>query len=290
MPMPSRHYGHGYRFGFNGKEQDNEVEGVGNSIDYGARIYDSRLGRFLSVDPISKKFPMLTPYQFASNSSIQAIDLDGKEAKYVREVFSDGSTVITITVDAKIRDLTGKLTNEEVNNFAIKTQNTTEGAYSKTDTKNNITYNLVFRKITIDNNADPSKEWVISLEDWGGDNPTLGQTETIGDTKKNNFRIDISHPSAHHTTAHELGHGMGLHHPVARDAKGGLKEGDAKSETKVTDSPNNLMREKGNNGTDITFEQLNTVIKTIDKDGGGTTIFHEQARPVGGGGQVPLKE
>lgn len=44
------------------------------------RIYDLRLGRFLSVDPIGSKYPMLTPYQFASNTPIQAIDLDGLEA------------------------------------------------------------------------------------------------------------------------------------------------------------------------------------------------------------------
>jgi hypothetical protein len=37
------------------------------------------LGRFLSVDPISKDYPELTPYQFASNTPIWAIDLDGLE-------------------------------------------------------------------------------------------------------------------------------------------------------------------------------------------------------------------
>ena len=42
-----------YRWGFNGKETDNEVKGNGNSLDFGARIYDSRLGRWLSVDPVS---------------------------------------------------------------------------------------------------------------------------------------------------------------------------------------------------------------------------------------------
>jgi hypothetical protein len=43
------------------------------------RIYDPRLGRFLSVDPISKDYPELTPYQFASNTPIWALDLDGLE-------------------------------------------------------------------------------------------------------------------------------------------------------------------------------------------------------------------
>ena len=43
------------------------------------RIYDPRLGRFLSVDPITKEYPELTPYQFASNRPIDGTDLDGLE-------------------------------------------------------------------------------------------------------------------------------------------------------------------------------------------------------------------
>lgn len=82
MLMPGRQYssGTGYRYGFNGKENDNEVKGEGNQQDYGMRISDPRLGRFLSVDPITVQYPELTPYQFASNTPIQAIDLDGLEA------------------------------------------------------------------------------------------------------------------------------------------------------------------------------------------------------------------
>ena len=68
-----------YRYGFNGKEMDNEVSGSGNQYDYGFRIYSSRLGRFLSVDPMYKSFPMLTPYQFASNNPLFYIDYDGLE-------------------------------------------------------------------------------------------------------------------------------------------------------------------------------------------------------------------
>jgi hypothetical protein len=37
-------YTNPYRYGFNGKEKDNEVSGNGNSQDYGLRIYDPRLG------------------------------------------------------------------------------------------------------------------------------------------------------------------------------------------------------------------------------------------------------
>lgn len=67
--------GTGYRYGFNGKENDSETA----TQDYGMRIYNPRIGRFLSVDPLSGKFPMLTPYQFASNRPIEGTDLDGLE-------------------------------------------------------------------------------------------------------------------------------------------------------------------------------------------------------------------
>jgi RHS repeat-associated protein len=66
-------------YGFNGKEKDNEVKGEGNQIDYGMRVYDPRLGRFLSVDPLTKDYPWYTPYQYAGNNPIRFIDLDGLE-------------------------------------------------------------------------------------------------------------------------------------------------------------------------------------------------------------------
>jgi RHS repeat-associated protein len=72
-----------YRYGFNGKENDNEVKGNGNQQDYGMRIYDPRLGRFLSVDPLAPEYPWYTPYQFAGNKPIWAIDLDGLEEFFV---------------------------------------------------------------------------------------------------------------------------------------------------------------------------------------------------------------
>jgi RHS repeat-associated protein len=69
----------GYRYGFNGKEKDDDVNGTGVTYDYGFRIYDARIARFLSVDPLTKEYPWYTPYQFAGNKPIFAIDLDGLE-------------------------------------------------------------------------------------------------------------------------------------------------------------------------------------------------------------------
>ncbi len=70
--------GDAYRYGFDGMEKDDEVKGLGNSYDFGARMYDSRVGRWLSRDPIEVKYPNLSPYQFVSNCPIIYVDPDGK--------------------------------------------------------------------------------------------------------------------------------------------------------------------------------------------------------------------
>lgn len=71
------YYACAYRFGFNGKEKDDEVKGVGNSLDFGARIYDSRTGRWLSVDPLWMYYIPVTPFNFALNNPITLFDEDG---------------------------------------------------------------------------------------------------------------------------------------------------------------------------------------------------------------------
>ena len=76
-----------YRYGFNGKEMDNEVRenpttgtsGTGNHYDYGFRGYDPRSTRFLSVDPLAKGFPWNSSYAYAENSVVVNLDLDGLE-------------------------------------------------------------------------------------------------------------------------------------------------------------------------------------------------------------------
>lgn len=42
-------------------------------------MYNPRLARFPSVDPLTSKYPFYTPYQFAGNMPIEFIDLDGAE-------------------------------------------------------------------------------------------------------------------------------------------------------------------------------------------------------------------
>jgi RHS repeat-associated protein len=77
--QPGRSYSSSnYRYGYNGKEKDDEVNGVGNSYDYGSRFYDPRVGRFLSLDPLKSNYPERSPYLYAANNPILYIDKDGE--------------------------------------------------------------------------------------------------------------------------------------------------------------------------------------------------------------------
>ncbi len=80
--MPGRSFSSGYRYGFQGQEQDDEVKGTGNSVNYKYRVHDPRLGRFLSIDPLIQKYPELSPYQFAANIPIASPDYEGLESPF----------------------------------------------------------------------------------------------------------------------------------------------------------------------------------------------------------------
>ena len=82
-PQTGRAGGDGYRYGFNGMEQDEEVKGAaGLNYTTEYRQYDARVGRWFSPDPVVK--PWESPYTGFANNPIYYIDpsgLDPKEPK-----------------------------------------------------------------------------------------------------------------------------------------------------------------------------------------------------------------
>jgi RHS repeat-associated protein len=80
MLVPNKHgTSRDYRFGFQGQEMDDELKGEGNSYDFTFRMHDPRIGRFLSLDPLSLQYPHNSPYAFAENRVIDGVELEGLE-------------------------------------------------------------------------------------------------------------------------------------------------------------------------------------------------------------------
>ena len=94
-----------YRYGFNGQEKDAEIKGEGNSLNFKFRMYDPRLGRFLSRDPLAKDYPWNSPYAFAENDVIRSIDLEGAEKLIrIRNEQTGESNMLTLKTSGQLGD------------------------------------------------------------------------------------------------------------------------------------------------------------------------------------------
>lgn len=83
-------------FGFNGKRKDNEMYGEGNAMDFGARISDTRLGRWMSRDPKEGTLPGISTYHFGYNNPILFDDPNGESGRLSVVKNSNGGGTITL--------------------------------------------------------------------------------------------------------------------------------------------------------------------------------------------------
>jgi len=84
-------YGYDERYKFTGKERDDET-----GYDFfGARYLSSILSHWLSVDPLSDKYPSISPYAYCAWNPIRFIDPDGKRVG-IKGAYrnDDGTTTI----------------------------------------------------------------------------------------------------------------------------------------------------------------------------------------------------
>ncbi|MCU0443106.1 MAG: hypothetical protein MUE96_11970 [Bacteroidia bacterium] len=57
------------------------IDPVAFAYDFGARMYDARIGRFITIDPENKLYPELSPYSFVNNSPLIFVDHKGRSIK-----------------------------------------------------------------------------------------------------------------------------------------------------------------------------------------------------------------
>ena len=176
-------------------ESDDEVKGQGNSYDFGARILDPRIGRWLSRDPHEAKYPNLSPYNYSENSPVFLNDPDGKDAVIT-------ITENTITVSAKIYVMNS---GENKINVA-EAQNSINNYWGKEQTytdENGKVYNVKFDIQVIEatgneDRKDASKNWVKPKDGSFRSNVKGYRYGSWAKGKKDK------------TYAHEVGHFLGL--------------------------------------------------------------------------------
>jgi RHS repeat-associated protein len=188
-----------YRFGFNGKEKESDIYGESNVYDFGARIHDARIGRFLSVDPLWGKNLGKSPYNFAHNSPLRNIDLYGEDA----------FNVIVEVTNARKREATFTVINDkslEFGRVAVTYPNGNGGysrdyiSFGKLRNKGSVTSNSISRIIdnktnlsdfAVNADKDLNKRIEINNDNVGINKKEITKTSTI-DVHGKKFTFEVA--------------------------------------------------------------------------------------------------
>jgi RHS repeat-associated protein len=160
------------KFTYNGKEKVDDM--ALNWLDYGARNYDARLGRWWSVDPLADKYTPVSPYAYVLNNPLRYIDPDGNVVRdangniiaRVRDrnaTYTSGNSQVALSFSATQvqiltnggRSLYGYIANNKVVNSTRFSENgaTETMPLIGTDNSHNCTGNvLADQKMTIASN------------------------------------------------------------------------------------------------------------------------------------------
>ena len=91
----------GARHTFSAKEKDTET---GLSY-FGSRYYSSDLSIWLSVDPMSDKYPSLSPYVYCANNPIKLVDPNGEEFVMNDDIVIRGANNSSVTIKTDLIDI-----------------------------------------------------------------------------------------------------------------------------------------------------------------------------------------
>jgi RHS repeat-associated protein len=240
-----------WSYTFSAKERDSET---GLSY-FGSRYYSSDLSIWLSVDPMSDKYPSLSPYSYCANNPVKLVDPNGEDIEIITETDANGKKTITINFTAKIINKSSHAySDKEMKRLRDNISSGIKDIYSGQYGDAAVTVNVDIICNVDEKTNDVMKEsnrHSINIVDRCSNANHVAEAEDFGN--KMDIKWDIGQGANDNdikrTAAHEFGHLLGL--PDV-DIKG------------------NLMQ-SGGIGTTVTLDQINEAVgnhKTIKTNQG----------------------
>ena len=190
---------------FSAKEKDSET-GLSH---FGSRYYSSDLSIWLSVDPMSDKYPSLSPYSYCANNPVKVVDPNGEDY----EVVVEGNTITIRAVYYTSSENKAKLQQ------GLDAWNAQSGVYSyetgKGDNKKTYTINFELTVAEGEYNTATASS-AFNSDESGFANFVESSTEIYnenGDAINGEASNNIIHfrPEAStRTMSHEIGHTLGI--------------------------------------------------------------------------------
>ena len=199
MLVPTRNYSNPvYRYGFQGQEKDDEIKGIGNSYNYGMRFYDSRVGRWLSIDPLFYVYPEISPYVYCNNNPIKYKEVNGNgfNGGFSIENQSSKPVVVKGTSKVIITDINGNKISKEsaYSTVTIEPGERLEVYYTKIEKSGVIIEKYTARVVNIsDGKVVKGKE---DINAWDVDYIKVQKGQTFEDDDGNTYNIDPNDKSA----------------------------------------------------------------------------------------------
>ncbi|MFC6859202.1 DUF6443 domain-containing protein [Zunongwangia atlantica] len=201
------------KYRYNGKEIQDEL-GL-NIYDYGARMYDPSVGRFISTDPLADKYYEHTPYNYVGSSPIMRVDPDGRDWEIVIN-----HEQRTVTVRANF--------NANQNSATVQTAannwNAQSGKFSYVvgSGDNAVSYEVNFEISVNDANASEAQNTASVLPDEAqvfetreildANGEVIGTETPEGVSDGKTFAVKESKQNSSKKVAHEMGHNLGSGH------------------------------------------------------------------------------